>query len=264
MIPDDYLNKIFCADALEFTPTLPDNFIDFVVTSPPYNVDLQGYDNFEDKKKHMVYIEWLKNIFEQLYPKLKKGSRIAIVVGDGKNGKILTHIDIAKFMVYDLEYLPMSIIIHNKRNTSNRTAWGSFKSPLEPSMPIPFEYILVYAKESYKLQYEGITDIKKEEFIEWSLALWTLPRQSYKKSNYIIKNKIHPAPFPEEIPVRLIKLFSWVGSIIYDPFVGTGTTAIAAKKHNRNYIGVDQSKKYCRIAEKRLNQTIIPYTLFEG
>lgn len=258
-----FLNKIFCNKALKFTPKLPDEYVDLVVTSPPYNVGLQGYDNYKDKKEHILYIRWLKRIFKQIYPKLKKGGRVAIVIGDGKNGKIPTHTYIAKFMIHELGYLPMSTIIWNKRNTSSRTSWGTFQSPLDPSLPTSFEYILVYAKESYKLQYEGETDITKDEFVEWSLALWTLERKAYRKSNYIIKNKIHPAPFPEEIPTRLMKLFSWIGATIYDPFIGVGTTAIAAKKCNRNYIGVDKSKQCCAESEKRLKQVVVPYTFFE-
>ena len=262
-IQNPFLNKVFCENVLKFTPTLPDECIDIVITSCPYNVDLEGYDDYDDNKDHVIYIRWLKRIFKQIYPKLRKGGRIAIVVGDGKNGRKPTHIDISNFMIHQLGYLPMSTIIWNKRNTSNRTAWGSFMSPSEPSLPTPFEYILVFAKESYKLQWRGETDIKKEEFVEWSLAHWTLDRQAYQKSNYIINNKIHPAPFPEEIPTRLIKLFSWVGATVYDPFVGSGTTAIAASKCGRNYIVADKSKGCCNITKKRLKETIVSYSFFE-
>jgi len=260
---DCVLDNITHSKVEKFIPTMPDEFIDMVITSFPYNVDLQGYDNYEDKKKHTLYIRWLKRVFKQIYPKLKKGGRVALVMGDGKNGRVPTHTDVNSFMIYGLHYLPMATIVWYKRNTSNRTAWGTFMSPSEPSLPTPFEYILVYAKESYKLQWEGETDIKKEEFIEWSLSHWTLSRQAYKKSNYIINNKIHPAPFPEEIPERLMKLFSWKGSIICDPFMGIGTTAITAKKFNRHFVGCDKSKKYCDLAMKRLKATVISYSLFE-
>lgn len=258
-----FLDKIVHSKVEKYTPILPDDFVDLVVTSFPYNVGLQGYDSYQDNKRHNLYIRWLKRVFKQMYPKLKEGGRLALVMGDGKNGKVPTHIDVSHFMAHDLGYLPMATIVWNKRNTSNRTAWGSFMSPSEPSLPTPFEYIMVYAKGSYRLQWEGETDLNKEEFINWSLSHWTLERQAYKKSNYIINNKIHPAPFPEDIPVRLMKLFSWTGSVIYDPFMGTGTTALAAQKNNRHFVGCDKSKRYCDLATKRLKETVVSYSLFE-
>lgn len=257
-------NQIICSDAYEFSKTLPNDSIDMVITSPPYNIGLYGYDNFRDDKDYKKYIGDLKNLFKQIYFKMKKGGRIAIIIGEGKNGRVPTHIDISQFMIYDLRYLPMSTIIWNKNNVSSRTAWGTFNSPLEPSLPTPFEYILVFAKELYKLQDPGESDIRKNEFIEWSLAHWTLPRSAYKTSKLLIKNKLHPAPFPEDIPTRLIKMFSWIGATIYDPFIGTGTTAIAAKKCNRNFIGVDQSEKYCILARKRIKQAIVQNTFSEN
>jgi len=148
------------------------------------------------------------------------------------------------------KYLVYTIIIWNKFQVSSRTAWGSFKSPSCPSFPTPFEYILVFSKLSYKLQYKGETDLSKEEFIKWSLSQWTFAPQTNQ-------NKIgHNAMFPEELPIRCMKMFSWKNSLIYDPFMGSGTTAIACINNNRNYIGSEISENYCNIAKARLEKLL--------
>ena len=115
-----------------------------------------------------------------------------------------------------------------------------------PSFPTPFENILVFAKGNKKLQYKGETDLTKQEFIDWSLALWRFaPETRQKKFG-------HPAMFPEELPKRCIKLFSWVGATVIDVFCGAGTTCKVAKKLNRNFIGFEIDKGYFEIAKKRI------------
>jgi site-specific DNA-methyltransferase (adenine-specific) len=147
----------------------------------------------------------------------------------------------------NIGWIPYTTIIWNKKHTSARTSWGSFRSPSSPSFPTPFEYILVFSKDSIKLHTKGITDITKEEFINWSLAIWELRGENSKQIG-------HPAPFPIDIPYRCIKLFSWVDNIIYDPFSGSGTTCLAASILKRKYIGSEISSKYCMISDKRINE----------
>lgn len=249
-----FINEISCGDCLEILPKLDDNSIDLVVTSPPYNVDLgnnkynkKGYDIYRDNLGHKEYINWLRTVFDIVYNKLKTGGRCVINVGDGKNGVVPTHSDIIQFMTKDIGYLQMAAIIWQKSNVSNRTSWGSWLSPSSPSFPTPFEYILVFASCSRKLQDKGETDLTKEEFIEWSLAKWEFPGVSKKKSK-------HPASFPPELPKRCIKMLSWRNAIVLDPFCGVGTTCIEAKKLGRKYIGFDISEEYCNIARKNLEE----------
>ena len=245
--------KLYNDKCENIIPSLENESIDMVVTSPPYNVDLGNnkynknpYDLYNDNKEHLKYILWLKNIFKSIYPKLKKGGRVAINIGDGKNGMVPTHSDIIQFMLNDLNYIFMTNIIWNKKQISNRTSWGSFNSPSSPSFPTPFEYIMVFTKETKKLQEKGITDLIKEEFIDWSLALWNFPPETNMQ-------KIgHPASFPIDLPMRLIKLFSWQKATILDPFSGSGTTGQVCIETDRNYIGIELSKKYYDISEKRL------------
>lgn len=247
------INKIHNIDCTEGIPMLKDNSIDLIVTSPPYNVDLGNnkynknpYDLYSDNKGHAKYLSWLRNIFLLVYDKLKPGGRVCINIGDGKNGAIPTHSDIIQFMCGDLKYIPMTIIVWDKGQTSNRTAWGSWLSPSCPSFPRGFEYILVFAKKNKKLQCKGETDLAKEEFIEWSNGLWKFAPETKQKQFG------HPAMFPEELAKRCIKMFSWLGAVVLDPFCGAGTTCKVARDLGREYVGFEISEEYCQIAEERL------------
>jgi len=247
------LNKIYCIDCIRGINMLEDNFIDLVVTSPPYNVDLgnnkynqNSYNLYNDNREHYEYIEWLKNIFSLLYVKISKGGRVCINIGDGKNGQVPTSSDIISFMTKDIGYIPITHIIWNKSQVGNRTSWGSWLSPSCPSFPTPFEHIIVFAKENKKLQSKGETDLERQEFIDWSLALWGFPPETSQKRIG------HPAMFPEELSKRCIKMFSWIDSVVLDIFAGAGTTLVTAKKLGRDYIGFEISQEYCDIANQRL------------
>ena len=248
--------KIINGKSEDIIPTLDDNSIDLVITSPPYNVDLgnnkyykNAYDLYNDNKDHWDYIAWLKDIFEKLWPKLKSGGRVCVNIGDGKNGTVPTHIDIIHFMTRELRYILMANIVWSKSQHGNRFAWGSFKSPSAPSFPNPFEYIMVFSKEHKKLQYKGETDLTNAEFIKWSLGLWDMtPETQMRKIG-------HPACFPVNMPYRLIKMLSWKDATVLDIFNGAGTTGVACKMLNRKYIGIEISKEYCELTEKRINDT---------
>jgi site-specific DNA-methyltransferase (adenine-specific) len=238
----------------EVIPTLPDASIDLVVTSPPYNVDLGNnkfnespYDLYNDNKEHFEYINWLKDIFQKLYVKMKKSGRICINIGDGCNARVPTHADIIHFMCRELNYIPMGNIIWEKSQISNRFSWGSFASPSCPSFPKPFEYIMVFAKDSNKLQTKGETDLTPEEFKKWAFSIWKIaPETDMKKIG-------HPAVFPVELPYRLIKMLSWKEATVFDPFNGSGTTGVACRMLQRNYIGIEISQKYIDISLDRIN-----------
>lgn len=257
---NDYLNKITTGDCRQIIPNLDNESIDLVVTSVPYNVD-HPYDTYKDNKPHKDYISFVEEVFKIIYPKLKKGGRVCLNVGDGSNGRIPTHIDISNALI-STGYLFMNTIIWAKR-TSNRTSWGSFMSPKEPSLPCPFEYVLVFAKDTYSLQDDGVTDLTKQEFIDWSLSLWTLDGSDYKSSSNIINRGIHPAPFPEALPIRLIKLFSWVGATVLDPMSGSGSTCVACKRLMRNFIGIELSKTYSEYSRQRLKYVLFSPSLFD-
>ena len=231
-----------------------DQDIDLTITSPPYNVDLgnnkfndHGYDLYNDNRDHQEYIRWMADIFSKVKKNTSFGGRCVINVGDGKNGKIPTHSDIIQIMT-DMDWVLLGTIIWNKSQIANRCAWGSFKSPNCPSFPTPFEYILLFGNEHKKLQKNGETDIEKQEFIDWSLPIWEFKPETNAQEIG------HPAPFPEELPKRCIKMLSWKDSLVYDPFAGSGTTLKVANDLDRDYIGSEISSDYCDIARERINK----------
>ena len=249
------MNQLICGDCLEIILTLPNESIDLVVTSPPYNVDLGNnkyrrtpYDLYRDNLEHGAYIAWLRSIFAHILWKLASGGRIAINIGDGKNGRVPTHSDLMQMLSRDLPYLPMATIVWNKSQTGNRTSWGSWLSPSMPSFPTPFEYVLVFAKDSLRLQTQGETDLTRDEFMAWSLALWSFPGETKAKALG------HPAPFPEELPRRLIKMLTWKGAVVLDPFMGVGTACVAAKRLGRGYVGIELSPEYYETARQRIEE----------
>jgi site-specific DNA-methyltransferase (adenine-specific) len=119
-----------------------------------------------------------------------------------------------------------------------------------PHIIAPVELIVVLYKEQWKKESgSGISDIKKEEFKDWTRGMWTFKGESKRKIG-------HPAPFPVELPKRCIKLLSYVGDTVLDPFMGSGSTMVAAEQNGRKGIGVDIEASYCEIAKLRvINET---------
>ncbi len=235
-----------CLDRL---PDIEEESINLCITSPPYNVDLgnnkfnkKAYDIYKDKKSHRKYIKFLREVFEHVYPLLTDDGRLCINIGDGKNGQVPT-IHNLTVELFDIGYKPFGHIIWNKKNTSNRAAWGSWLSPSCPSFPMSFEHILLFYKNDKKLNRRGETDLTKDEFVKFATSMWEFPG---------IKNKDHPAAFPIELPYRLIKMLSFIGDTVLDPFAGSGTTLVAAKKLNRKYCGIELSEQYFSLCKQNL------------
>jgi len=250
------MNKLFNIGCEEGIPNLDDNTVNLVVTSPPYNLENVSihshieYNTYKDNKDYTEYIKWLAEIFHSLKPKLTDDGRVCINIADPKNGAIPTHWHVMDFM-FKSGYGYFTTIIWNKSQIGRRTAWGSFMSPSCPSFPTPFEYILVFYKSSRKLTHKREPDIEKQEFIDWSLPTW----------NFIEENRMkklgHPAMFPEELPKRLIKLFSYPGDVVLDPFSGLATTCKVAKDLGRQYIGFEIDELYHKKSIERLEQVDI-------
>jgi len=227
--------------------------VDIIITSPPYNVDLGNnkynknpYSLYRDNKEHHEYIEWLVGIFGKCYDLLEEGGRLCINIGDGKNGTIPTHSDLIQNLTSRFNFILSANIIWNKKNTSNRTAWGSWMKPSCPSYPTTFEYILIFSKNSKKLTKNGETDVTKEEFIKFANSLWEFPGET-KKVN-------HPAPFPKELPKRLIKMNTYKEALVLDPFMGSGTTGVVCAELGRKFIGIEIDKEYFELAKERITE----------
>ena len=244
--------RLYCGDCIEELNRIEDNSINLVVTSPPYNVNLGNnkynkdkYNSYDDNKEHKEYIEWLCSIFSLIHTKLVDGGRVCINIGDGKNGQVTTISDVIQFMKNDIGYIPIANIIWDKMNTSNRCAWGTYMSPKCPSYPMSFEHILIFAKNNKSLLTIGDTDITREEFISYASSMWRFPTE--KKSTLG-----HPAPFPIELPYRCIKMNTYVGDVVLDPFMGSGTTGVACVQTNRDFVGIEIDRTYFDMASKRI------------
>jgi len=240
--------QIFNDDILK-TTSIPENSIDLIVTSPPYNVDIH-YNSNDDDLSYEEYLEFTQKWIKKCFDLSKSEGRflLNIPLDKNKGGQKSVGADITK-IAKDVGWKYHSTIIWNEGNVSRRTAWGSFMSASAPYVIAPVELILVLYKDSWKKT--GINrenDITKKEFIDWTNGIWTFNGQSKKGAGG------HPAPFPIELPRRCIKLFSFIGDTILDPFLGSGSTLIASHMHGRKGIGIDIDKKYCDIAISRLNQ----------
>ncbi len=237
--------KIINGDILT-TEEIPDNSIDLIITSPPYNVDIK-YNSHDDQITHDEYLDFSRKWMARCFNLLKDDGRFCLNIPLDKNkggqqsvGADLTVI--AKKVGFKYHYT----IIWNEGNISRRTAWGSFKSASAPYVIAPVELILILYKNSWKkTSGSKISDITKEEFMEWTNGVWKFNGESKKRIG-------HPAPFPIELPRRCIKLFSYVGDVVFDPFLGSGTTLVAACMNNRKGIGVDVDEEYCGLSKKRL------------
>ncbi len=238
---------IYKADFLKIT-AIPKSSIDLIVTSPPYNVDIH-YNSQKDDLLYEDYLEFSKNWIAKCYELAKDDGRFCLNIPLDKNkgGQQSVGADITK-IAKDVGWNYHSTIIWNEGNISRRTAWGSFMSAAAPYVIAPVEIILVlYKKYWKKTSGSKQSDITKTEFMQWTNGVWNFNGESKKRVG-------HPAPFPVELPRRCIKLFSFVRDTILDPFLGSGTTLIAAFLSNRKGIGVEIDKTYCDLAIKRLQE----------
>jgi len=242
-IPDEFLNKIFCKSSEDMSE-LPSNSVHLVVTSPPYNVGKE-YDKDLDLNE---YREFLKRVFREVKRVLVPGGRLCINIANlGRKPYLPLHAYIIQDML-DLGFLMRGEIIWNKAGGgSPSTAWGSWLSAKNPTLRDQHEYILVFSKDTFTRQnpFGRKSTISREEFLEFTKSVWTFPAVSAKEIG-------HPAPFPVELPYRLIQLYTFEGEVVLDPFMGSGQTAIAAIKSKRFYVGYEIVPEYIELAQKRI------------
>ena len=246
--PNELLNTII-ASSCENMKDIPNNSLHLMITSPPYNVSKE-YDNDLSLNE---YLNLLKNCFTETYRVLVDGGRACINIANiGRKPYIPLSDYVSKIMI-EIGFNMRGEIIWNKSAGAGiSTAWGSFQIASNPILRDVHEYILIFSKGNYKRERDKEEkelrkdNITKEEFIEWTKSVWTMNTESAKRIG-------HPAPFPEELPNRLIKLFSFTNDIVIDPFMGSGTTAIAAIKNNRNFVGYEINKEYINLANNRIS-----------
>jgi DNA modification methylase len=247
-IPTDLLDKIVVGDSELLLKQLPDNSIDLIFTSPPYNFGLD-YSEHKDGINWKQYFGKLFRIFTECIRITKYGGRIAINVQPLYSDFIPIHHIISNFFMEKKMIWRNEIIWEKNNYNAKYTAWGSWKSPSNPYLKYTWEYIEVFSKGDLKHPGEpSNTDILDSEFKEWVNAKWSIaPEKSMKDYG-------HPAMFPEKLAERVIKLFSFKNDVILDPFNGSGTTTKVARNLNRHYIGIDLSKNYVNLALERLKE----------
>jgi site-specific DNA-methyltransferase (adenine-specific) len=227
------------------TDRIKEGAIDLIVTSPPYNVDIK-YKSYDDRIPYKEYLNFTKDYLAKCYQLAKDDGRFCLNIPLDKNkgGQQSVCADITT-IAKEVGWKYHSTIIWNEQNISKRTAWGSWLSARAPYVIAPVEVIVVLYKKKWRKMNSGKSDITKKEFIEWTSGVWTFTGESKKRIG-------HPSPFPVELPRRCIKLFSYVGDTVLDPFLGSGTTLIACSETGRKGIGVEIDKNYCELAKQRL------------
>ena len=246
-IPDDIVNRIFCKTS-ENMEEIPDNSVHLMVTSPPYNVGKE----YDENLSLMEYRNFLSRVWKEVYRILVPGGRVCINVANlGRKPYIPLHAFIIEDML-NIGFLMRGEIIWNKASSSSpSTAWGSWLSPKNPVLRDIHEYILVFSKDTFsrKNHKNERATMTRDEFLELTKSIWSFSAESAKKIG-------HPAPFPIELPLNCIKLYTFENDIIIDPFIGSGTTAVAALISNRRFVGYEINPKYIKIAEKRIKEIL--------
>ncbi len=244
-IPLQFLDKVFCKTS-ENMEELPDSSVHLMVTSPPYNVGKEYDENLTLKE----YRQFLKKVWKEVYRTLVLGGRACIDIANlGRKPYIPLHTFIVEDML-ELGFLMRGEIIWNKASSASpSTAWGTWLSAANPILRDVHEYILVFSKEAFsrKKLLGKVSTITRDEFLEFTKSVWTFSAESARKIG-------HPAPFPIELPYRLIELYTFRDEVVIDPFCGSGSACIAAIKAGRHYIGYDTEEEYVRLAERRIRE----------
>jgi site-specific DNA-methyltransferase (adenine-specific) len=234
-------NIIFNKSA-EKMDDLIDNCVSLTVTSPPYNVGKLSDNNLSDED----YWKLMRQCFKEVYRVTESGGRLVLNVANLGRKPYIPFSNMFTDLMLDLGFLMRGEIIWQKSKGANANfAWGSWLSASNPVIRDIHEYCLVFSKEGMSKGSKGKSTIEKDEFMESTLSIWNINPARAKKIG-------HPAPFPVELAERFINLYSYEKDLILDPFIGSGTTALAASKLKRSYIGYEVNAEYCKLAEKRL------------
>ncbi len=242
---DDWAT-VYCGDCLEIMPLMEPESVDLVVTSPPYNASKE----YESDLNEDDYWRWLRHLNLKIYDALRVRGRYCLNVPFDMESKTKGNLKILPIAFKSLlDFHLEDLIVWDQLNTENDTAWGSWRSAAAPHFRHQVEYIILLSKGDWH-HGEGESEISSREFTRFTIDKWPI--------NCARKNG-HPAPFPEEIPLRLIKLLSFKHELTLDPCAGSGTTCVAAKNLNRKSIGIEINPKYCEIAVKRLRQEVFDF-----
>lgn len=239
--PANVLDQVF-AQSSESMDQLPNDCVALMVTSPPYNVG-KDYDEDLDLGE---YLGLLRRVFTETYRVVEPGGRVAVNVANLGRKPYLPLNHLVGALLTEVGFLLRGEIIWRKAKAAGgSTAWGSWQSAKNPTLRDVHEYVLVASKASFRRERTGEDTISKEDFLEATMSVWDILPESARRVG-------HPAPFPAELPRRLIELYTFDGDLVLDPFLGSGSTAIAAVQAGRHYVGYETDAAYASLAEKRI------------
>jgi site-specific DNA-methyltransferase (adenine-specific) len=241
-LPRELANRILLKSSQDMSD-LPDHCIHLMVTSPPYNASKE----YDEDLTLEEYGRLLRSVFKETFRVLVTGGRACVNIANlGRKPYLPLHALVITEML-ELGFLMRGEIIWDKAaSASASTAWGSWLSAANPVLRDVHEYILVFSKGSFRRPSESReSTITRDEFLDWTKSVWTFPAVSARQIG-------HPAPFPQELPRRLIQLYTFKGDVVLDPFAGSGTTCLAARDLDRVYVGYEINPEYHELAQQRL------------
>jgi site-specific DNA-methyltransferase (adenine-specific) len=240
--PQEYMDRILQKSS-EAMSELPDHCIHLMVTSPPYNVKKE----YDHDMTLTDYMKLIRRVGEEIYRVLVTGGRSCINIANlGRKPYLPLHSYIIDEML-DIGFLMRGEIIWDKASSAGAsTAWGTWLSAKNPVLRDVHEYILVFSKESFSREgNKKESTIERDDFLSWTKSIWTFPAESARRIG-------HPAPFPVELPKRLIELYTYEGDVVLDPFCGSGTTCVAAIETGRHYVGYEVNSEYVQLSKDRI------------
>jgi len=252
-------DRLIAGDARHMSE-VPDNSVALVVTSPPYFAGKEYETALGEggtPASYLEYLELLREVFTECRRVLEPGGRLAVNVANlGRRPYRSLAADVIGILQDDLGLLLRGEIIWLKaRGASGSCAWGSFRSPANPVLRDLTERVIVASKGRFdralsakERERRGLpfeSTIGRDEFMQATLDVWEIPPERATRVG-------HPAPFPVELPERLIQLYTFRGDLVLDPFIGSGTTAVAALRTQRRYVGYDTEPSYIALAERRV------------
>ena len=248
LVHDDKVTRVWQGDSARLMEAVGSLGANLVITSPPYSLGVDyGQAGYADDQPYADYLDWVRHWATVLLNVSAPGGRacINIPLDSNKGGKRAIYADYLRIF-QDVGWSYQTTIVWNEQNISRRTAWGSWLSPSAPFVTAPVEMIAVFHKGNFRRPAAGRRgDISRDEFLAWTLGVWTFAGANPRRVG-------HPAPFPEELPRRLIKLYSYPSDLILDPFLGSGTTCVAASRLGRRSVGVEINPHFCDLAVHNL------------
>ena len=240
-LPPKKLDVIYPHDSRNMKQ-LPDNSVHLMVTSPPYNVG-KDYDSDLDLEEYKALLE---GVMAETYRVLVEGGRACVNIANvGRSPYIPLHAYIVEIAQKCGFFMRGEVIWDKGASAGTSCAWGSWQSASNPTLRDVHEYILIFCKNIFKRHPIRQNTIGRDSFIECTKSIWRFNAESAKRVG-------HPAPFPVELPSRLIHLYSYVGDIVLDPFMGAGTTGVAAREAKRHFVGYEIDASYVQLANSRL------------